>query len=139
MLLVTGLIRAGSMEGALGPPAYLLRMALVILIFYPFFQIGALGAGDVKLFGIAAGFFENRDVIPFLFFTLLIAAMISLVKLLKNRRLRERFARLALWAQGIRSRDLRMYVTDEEKTRADTVALAGPVLCGILLKMGGFY
>ena len=139
MLLAAGLIRAGSMEGATGPPAYLLRMVLVVLIFYPLYMIGAFGAGDVKLFGITSAFFESREVIPFLFFTLLIAAMISLVKLLKHKNKTERFARLASWLGGICSGNLQPYVADDEKTQADTVALAGPVLCGILLKMGGIY
>ncbi len=112
MLLTAGLIRACSLEGSLGPPAYVLRMVLVILAFYPFYKIGGLGAGDVKLFGIAAGFFENRQVITFLFFSLLFAALISLLKLIFRNKL---------------------------KKHADTVALAGPVLCGVLLKMGGFY
>ncbi len=137
--LLTGLIRAGSLQGATGPPAYLLRMILVILAFYPFFLMGSLGAGDVKLFGVAAAFFESREVIPFLFFTLLIAALISILKLMLSGNARKRFSRLILWVRSLLCGDFRTYEADEEKTRADTVALAGPVLCSVLLKIGGFY
>ena len=137
--LLAGLIRAGSLQGATGPPAYLLRMILVILVFYPFFMIGSLGAGDVKLFGVVAGFFQSPEVIPFLFFTLLIAALISILKLIRSGNARKRFTRLILWGRGLLCGNLRILDADEEKTHADTVALAGPVLGSILLKLGGFY
>ncbi len=139
VVLLTGLIRAGCLQGTTGPPAYLLRMILVILAFYPFFMIGSLGAGDVKLFGVAAAFFESRDVIPFLFFTLLIAAFLSILKLVLCGNVRERFARLTFWVRSLLCGNLRIYVADEEKNNADTVALAGPVFCSVLLKLGGFY
>lgn len=81
----------------------------VIGLFYIFFQIGALGAGDVKLFGVCGGFFPSDKIIYFLFFSLFFAAIISILKIC-------------------------IY-----KQRKIGVCMAGPVLAGVLLYLGGVY
>ena len=88
-------------------------VAVTILLLYPFFRWGALGAGDVKLLGVCAGYLSCDKVLYFIFFSLLIAAVISIVYLMIKR-------------------DVKEY----RKTR---MPLAGPVLGSILLCMGGVY
>lgn len=98
-------------EGAPGELWYLGQAVLVVAILYPFFKIGGLGAGDVKLLGVTAGYLPAEKILVFLFCSLLVAAMISVVKMWK---------RGAGGAQG-------------------GICLSGPVLVSVLLLLGGVY
>ena len=89
-----------------------------MVLFYFLFQIGALGAGDVKLFGICSAYLPVDKVLSFLFFSLLIAAIISLMKIVT----------------------LKLFVGLKSKECLNSgIPLAGPVFAGILLYIGGFY
>lgn len=85
----------------------------VMFLLYPFFRLGGLGAGDVKLLGICAGYFHRDKILSFLFCSLLIAAIFALIKMMTEHCTRERL-----------------------KMR---IPLAGPVLCSVLLSAGGVY
>ncbi len=37
-------------------PLWFIQISIPIFLFYPIFRIGALGAGDIKLFSVIAGF-----------------------------------------------------------------------------------
>lgn len=98
-------------ERAPGGLWYLGQAAIVMASLYPFFQIGGLGAGDVKLLGVTAGYLPAQKILTFLFFSLLVAAMISLTK---------------IRAKG-------------GERRCSRVCLSGPVLVSVLLFLGGVY
>lgn len=59
-------------------------------VFYLFFQLGALGAGDVKLFAATAGFFGPGMAPVYLFVGLLAAACIGVVKVLVGGKAKEK-------------------------------------------------
>lgn len=98
-------------ERAPGAFWYLAQAVLVMAALYPFFKTGGLGAGDVKLLGVTAGYLPAEKILGFLFCSLLAAAVISLVKILRRADTRVR--------RG--------------------VCLSGPVLVSILLFLGGVY
>ena len=98
-------------ERAPGVLCYLGQAMLVMAVLYPFFKIGGLGAGDVKLLGATAGYLPAQKILTFLFFSLLVAALISLVKSRKK---------------------------DGER-QSGGICLAGPVLVSFLLFLGGVY
>ena len=97
--------------GTRGGLWYLGQAALVMAVLYPFFKIGGLGAGDVKLLGVAAGYLPAEKILGFLFCSLLVAAMISLVKFRKKG----------------------------GKRQSRGVCLSGPILVSVLLFLGGVY
>lgn len=88
-------------------------VAITIFMLYPFFRIGVLGAGDVKLFGVCAGYLSCDKVLYFIFFSLLIAAVISLVYFAVKR--------------------------DVKEYRKTKMPLAGPIFVSVLLYVGGVY
>ncbi len=98
-------------EGLAGPLWYLGQAVLVMAALYPFFQIGGLGAGDVKLLGVTAGYLPAEKILAFLFCSLLVAAMFSVAK---------------MWRKGVGRRRL-------------PVCLSGPVFISVLLFLGGVY
>ena len=112
-MLVAGLAKSVFEGGINGCIFFLIVMAAVMLALYPFFKIKALGAGDVKLFGVCSGYFSYDRVLYFLFFALLIAVGLSLVILLFQR--------------------------DKKEYLKKKIPLGGPILGSVLLYMGGVY
>ena len=126
--------------GGGGLAAYLLIGTAVFLLMYPLFKIGVIGAGDVKLFSVTAGYLSWQKSFCFLFISLLIAAMISICKLVKERSGRERCQYLGSYLIQVGTAGhFKMYFDDCTQARKAGICLAGPVLISLLLHMGGAY
>lgn len=127
-------------SGGRGAAAYLVSGAAVLLLLYPLFKIGAAGAGDVKLISSTAGYLSGREISRFLIVSLLIAAVISIFKLIKERSARERFGYLcSYFADVIRTGHFKLYLRDRTEAKKAGIRMAGPVLLSLLLHMGGVY
>ncbi len=123
-----------------GGLAYIGQAGLTMLILYPFFKIGAIGAGDVKLLGVTAGCLPFEKIMIFLFVSLLIAAVISLVKMWKRKFFIERMRYLIGYvADVLKSGSWALYLKNEEDKDQVSICLAGPVLFSVLLYLGGVY
>lgn len=77
----------------------ILKTALLIFILYPFFSIGAIGAGDVKL--IAAVSIGTEDPFHFSLIVFSIAATMSLARIALSANARERFLHLTDYVKYI--------------------------------------
>lgn len=118
----------------------LIQILSVIAILYFFFKLGALGAGDVKLLGVCAGMFPAEKILFFLFISLFIAAIFSLIRLVREQNMRERLLYLYEYLVSVmRSGAWRLYIENESERRIRGICLAGPVLCSVLLYLGGAY
>lgn len=127
-------------EGLSGALSWLTAGALLMVLLYPFFKIGAIGAGDVKLFGVTGGYLPSEKILSFLFFSLLVAAMISLLKMWKEKSFVRRWRYLAAYLEEVlKSSGLRLYPEKEGDRRGAVICLSGPVLISVLLYMGGAY
>lgn len=58
---------------------------LLAMIVFPFFAIGALGGGDIKLLMVLPGFFNYKATVDILVYSFLLAAIVGVVKLLRNK------------------------------------------------------
>lgn len=126
-------------DGAGGLLLYLLGAMLITAILYPLYIIGGIGAGDVKLLGAAAGYFPFERIFLFSFVSLLIAAIISLVKLLVNKNFRERLGVFfGYMKKSAGTGALCPYPAAAEREKAG-VCLSGPILLSLLLYFGGVY
>lgn len=144
-LLLLGMLAVGTIqrilaEGPWGAAAFLAIAAVMTALMYPFFKIGAIGAGDVKLLGICAGYLPGSRVLLFLFFSMLAAAAFSLVKFWLKQNLKERMLYLAeyLWEVS-RTGNWRLYVENLREQREACLCLSGPVLISVLMHWGGVY
>lgn len=116
---------------------------LAFLLLYPLFQIGVLGAGDVKLFVMIGCFYGVRDLAYIMAGAFVIGAAFSLGKLITEKNARERFRYFFayLYETG-RSRRLRIY---EEQNQDDhtycknKIHFAVPVLFSAVCRMGGLF
>lgn len=115
------------------------KAVLVMLLLFPFFKIGTVGAGDIKLLGVTAGILPFEKILMFLFISLLIAAVISLLKMWKSgqfmRRLRYLWKYLSDVVQGGRW----LLYPETEDRKSSGICLSGPVLLSLLLYLGGIY
>lgn len=119
---------------------YLVQTVAVMVLFYPFFKIGGLGAGDVKLLGAAAGYLPFDKILAFLFCSLFIAAVIALVKMWKRKDFSDRMRYLwGYMTETVKKGSWHLYLENEKDGRGGGVCLSGPVLFSIFLYLGGVY
>lgn len=90
-LILTGigvaLIRRLLQEGCVGLLTGVIQISFPVIILYLFFLIGALGAGDIKLFSLVGGFVNFRELVTCIMAAFVLGAVWALVKLLISRRL----------------------------------------------------
>lgn len=120
--------------------SYAGEAALVMCLLYPLFKVGTVGAGDVKLLGVAAGYFPFNKILVFLFLSLVIAAVVSLVKMVRKDYFLERMEYLLDYLKDVvKSGRFKLYLQNEQDRGAVGICLSGPVLVSVLLYMGGIY
>lgn len=127
-------------QGLLGVPWFLAQALLIMGLLYPLFQIGAMGAGDVKLFGVTAGFLPFQKIFRFSFVSLLIAAVISLMKMIRGKMFRKRLEVFFHYVTGVAGKGALTPYPREGASEGNTkVCLSGPMLCSLLLYLGGVW
>lgn len=140
LISVLGITYRYRHSGAGGIAGYLEESLLVLIIFYPLFRIGTVGAGDVKLFAATAGYLSGKAVFCFLLSSMLISAIISMIRLLKERDGNERFLYLCSYlGQVAATGKWRLYFHNIYERKRAGICLSGPVLFSILLHIGGVY
>lgn len=135
-MLLVGLVQAGTQEVLW----FGIRCGAVMILLYPLYKIGALGAGDVKLYGICAGYLPSQKFLFFFFLSLLIAAAISLIKMIRECNVIERLSYFCEYViYVVQTGRFRLYVENERERRRVSICLAGPILGSVLLYVGGVY
>ena len=140
LVVVMGAFWRFRQGGTWGVLSYIGEAVLVMCLLYPLFKVGMVGAGDVKLLGVSAGYFPLKKILIFLFMSLLIAAVVSLVKMMKKRYFLERIEYfLDYLREVVKSGRFKLYLQNEQDRGAVGICLSGPVLVSVLLYMGGVY
>lgn len=140
VLVLAGMAFRFRRDGMTGVPLYLGEAAAIVALLYSFYKIGVLGAGDVKLLGAAAGYLPFNKIFLFSFVSLLIAAIISLVKLSVNKNFRERLGIFFGYLEDISKKGaLQSYPKTGRGKKSASVCLSGPVLLSLLFYLGGVY
>lgn len=135
-----GLIYQFQISQGTGIKWYLLIGGLVFIVLYLAYKIGALGAGDVKLFTVMAGFFQSQAVLYFFLYSFLFATALSIVKMLKEHSGKERFFYLCDYIfEVIKTGKWSMYFQDNIDKSSMGIRLSGPAFVGLLLHMAGAY
>ena len=140
VIAVVGALQHWAAGGLAEVLCYVGTVVLAAGVLYPLFKIGSLGAGDVKLLGVTAGYLPFKKILVFLFVSLLIAALISLVKMWKRNNFFERIRYfLGYLSDVMRSGNFKLYLENETDKQAVGICLSGPVLLAVLLYCGGVY
>ena len=125
--------------GPWGAVSYAGKAALLMALLYPFFKIASVGAGDVKLLGVTAGSLPREKILVFLFCSLLIAAIISLLKMWKENSFGRRLGHLFRYLTDVAEKGSWQIYLKKEDAQGAGICLSGPVLASVLLYLGGVY
>lgn len=116
--------------------------AVIFLAFYPFYLLGALGAGDVKLFmmvGCYRGSMGTEGLIHYMLVTMIIAAVVSAGKMILYAESRERFFYLMRYLRKAAvTATIDDYQIDRTKKQC-VVRLSIPAFLSLLLMCAGLY
>ena len=135
-----GVLWRFSREGAMAAVFYAGAAALVMCLLYFLFKLGAVGAGDVKLLGVTAGYLPFKKILVFLFLSLLIAAVVSLVKMVRKGYFLERLSYFFDYVKDVvNSGRFKLYLNNEQDRGEVGICLSGPVLASVLFYLGGIY
>ncbi|MBO7355369.1 MAG: prepilin peptidase [Lachnospiraceae bacterium] len=117
-----------------------IRIVLTGAAFYPVFAIGALGAGDIKLMAVCAGFLEGSRCLYFIFFSLLMAAVFGTAVMLIRGQMKKRMYRLLIYIKRLLETGRpERYHAGKSAERGAGVAMAGAMFVSAVLGIGGLY
>ena len=117
-------------------------MLLAFLLLYPLFKIGAMGAGDIKIFIMIGSFVEVKELIAIMIMSFVIGAACSFVKLLAEHNGRERLYYFLSYVSDVaHTRQWKIYgehtVQDYKQYRKNKIHFTVPVLFSVVLRIGG--
>lgn len=126
------------------------QMVLVFILLYPLFKIGALGAGDIKLFMMCAGFHPYQNIVKCLICSFAIGAVLGIIKLWRENIWRQRIAYFLDYAKeiavqrrfslyGEEWQPATSYVSRAVQISGNQIHFSLPIFVSVLLQMGGFY
>ena len=137
-----GLIMASRFYAAAGFLEAVGMAAVIFLAFYPFYLMGALGAGDVKLFmmmGCYGPYMGTGGLIHYLLVTMGIAAAVSLAKMIVYPESRERlFYLMRYLRKAAMTGAVDAYQVDRAQRRC-VVRLSIPAFLSLILMCAGVY
>ena len=122
----------------------LASMLLAFLLMYPLYMIGALGAGDVKLFVMIGSFQAAGDFMTILAGAFVIGAGFSLAKLAVERNGRERFGYFFAYLYDVwRTGHWKIYGEDLKRDYhtycKNKIHFAVPILFSAVCRIGGLF
>lgn len=140
MMLAWSIICRFREDSWIGVAALLLQGTLLLVLAFPLYRIGSVGAGDCKLIALCCGFLQREYIFSFLFSMLLFAAIFSIFKLVRNHMTMERLRYFVSYVSEVhRSGRWSLYVCDQRELGRVGICMSGPVFLGLLLHLGGVY
>lgn len=117
-------------------------MLLAFLFLYPLFKIGAIGAGDIKVFIMIGSFVVVKELIAIVIMSFVIGAACSFAKLLTEHNGRERLYYFLSYVSDVaRTRQWKIYgehtVQDYKQYRKNKIHFTVPILFSVVLRIGG--
>lgn len=104
-----------------------------VIVFFPFFALGGMGAGDVKLLGALGAWFGAIDALHLAFYTAIAGGAMGLAVALSHRYLADALANLWLLVTFWRHAGLRPHPQlTLQGTRGPKLAYAVPIAAGAL-------
>lgn len=114
-------------------------MTVIFLAFYPFYLIGGLGAGDIKLFMMTACFLQEKRLITYLFVTFALAAVLSAAKMFIFRESRQRLFYLGQYLKkAALTGSIDNYIVDKKNKRC-VIRLSIPAFMSLIIMCFGIY
>ncbi len=114
-------------------------VVVVFLFLYPFYLLGALGAGDVKLFIMVACYIKGEQLMRYLLVTMLLAAVISILKMVLYEESRARLFYMGKYVRKVVMTGAMDEYQVDKKQRNCIIRLSIPAFISLLLLCTGIY
>ena len=136
---LAGLIMTFVSDSALGLAAAAASMVIIFLAFYPFYLLGGVGAGDIKLFMTAGCYMRGDALVHYLLVTMLMAAVCSISKMLVYKESRERLFYLMRYIKkAVLTGAMDEYQIDRTQKKC-VIRLSIPAFVSLILMCAGAY
>lgn len=121
--------------------------ALIIFsVFYPFFLMRGIGAGDIKLFAMSALYFDGNRIFIYIALTMVIAGIISIAKMIIFEESRMRLKYLITYLRktamtvsaGVIDKYEISYSSDLKVRARSVIRLSVPALLSVIMIMAIF-
>ena len=116
--------------------------AVIFLAFYPFYLMGTLGAGDVKLFmmtGCYSACMEPNGFVHYMFVTMAVAGAISAVKMIVYKESRERLFYLMRYLRKVVMTGVVDQYQIARAQKRCVVRLSIPAFISLIMMCAGVY
>lgn len=118
-----------------------------VIVLFPLYKIGVLGAGDIKLFSMLGFYFPFMEVLFCIFMAFLLGAVISIVSLIRYESFWERITYLLSYLKECFCQGHFRYYYLDSKGRTNSgseydkskIHFAIPIFIGVLLHIGGVF
>ncbi len=101
--------------GPVGMAAGLLHSMMTVVWLFLLFSLGVLGAGDVKLFSVLAVFLGDQTQRRVVLYSLLVGAVVSLARMIRNGQLFDRLFHLrSFYLDCLETRRLKTYAPNPQ-------------------------
>ena len=107
-----------------------------ILLLYPLFRIGGIGAGDIKLLSAVGCFLTVKETVACLVLSFFAGAVLSLLKMAAERNFLRRMRYLLSYVHAVAGSGKWKRYGQEEGGK---IHFALPILLGVLLYKGGIH
>lgn len=137
--ITSGLIMTYVSYSVVGMLWVFAAMTVLFLAFYPFYLIGGLGAGDIKLLMMTTCFIHEERFIKYLLVTFVLAAVISVTKMLFVRESRQRLFYLGQYLKKAAfTGSIDHYIVDK-KNKKCVIRLSVPAFMSLMIMYLGGY
>ena len=115
------------------------------LILYPFYKIGTIGAGDIKLFSMIGFYFSFMENIYCMFLAFILGAIFSLISMKQKGHFTDRISYLMSYLkESFSQKQFRYYYQDLNKfspmeIKKTKVHLALPIFVSVCIHLGGVF
>ncbi|MBR6770408.1 MAG: prepilin peptidase [Lachnospiraceae bacterium] len=119
----------------------LISMTLPVILLYPLFRIGGLGAGDIKLMAAIGCFLTWKETICCLGIAFFIGAVLSLLKMVAERNFLQRIQYLLSYLRDVfKSGQWKLYEQGIQKHKKEgKIHFSVPILLSVVLYKGGIF
>ncbi|MBO5198906.1 MAG: prepilin peptidase [Lachnospiraceae bacterium] len=129
--LITGLVLQTVFGGGSGALSGAAGMLVPAVILFPLFALGALGAGDIKLFAVVGSFFGSAFVLRHIAASMAVGGVCAVGILVKNRNWKERILYFFGYLKAGKGRG--KYYDAARDGRQNTMHFSVPMALGFLI------
>lgn len=117
--------------------SYVPGIILPLILLYPFYKIGTLGAGDIKLFSLIGFYITFKETIFCIILSFFIGAVISFFYLISKKNLKERICYLFYYLKACISEGHIQYYyqtwnLEEKEKKLSQIHFSLPILLSVI-------